>query len=380
MIDDAPWMRSGEKYGCFPIGLVCVAGLPALLAVIGQFVPGKEWSRRKAVREIPARSELENGRNKPLSKPDASPSGDTAMAQRLEKLRDKATRYRTLRGQALSEALAHDRSFVAIALYGVAFFITAIAGSVLLLIYAVRLSGARPPLPQADGVEARWGLWECLVVCSFAFVMADVVTTLLWITGVPERAAMVLGLLLAPVLAGAYACHIVRRYYGQPVAALGLRIEAFWKNAGIGILAFLAMTPAAAGATWLNTVVFEGLGLPTPVSPTIDQLSKAPSLLLGGAMVLTIVCVGPLVEELMFRGLLCGALRRRFGSKWTIVVSAGIFAVLHFELSRLLPLFLVGLFLAHVYEKTRSIVASSVAHVMQNAGATVFVLLLRLVD
>jgi membrane protease YdiL (CAAX protease family) len=74
----------------------------------------------------------------------------------------------------------------------------------------------------------------------------------------------------------------------------------------------------------------------------------------------------PLFEEFIFRGLIFGGLRRSFGLWPAALASAAIFAILHPAIS-LLPVFIMGVAAALVYDRTRSLLAPMLTHVGYNA-------------
>lgn len=83
----------------------------------------------------------------------------------------------------------------------------------------------------------------------------------------------------------------------------------------------------------------------------------------------------PVVEETFFRGFVYAGLRGRLGARYAMILSAIIFAVLHFSLDRLLPIIALGWVLAWLYERTGSIVPGVILHATNNAIAlTVYLL------
>jgi membrane protease YdiL (CAAX protease family) len=84
------------------------------------------------------------------------------------------------------------------------------------------------------------------------------------------------------------------------------------------------------------------------------------------------VTLGPLMEELFFRGFLYPALARRFGVTASVLVTAAGFGIIHgaqlaFAWGLVLIIFLVGLVLTIVRAKTNSVGASFVVHVAYNS-------------
>jgi CAAX protease family protein len=93
----------------------------------------------------------------------------------------------------------------------------------------------------------------------------------------------------------------------------------------------------------------------------------------GSSAAVTATLVGsilfaPVFEELIFRGLLYGTLRTRLTWPLAALGSALVFAFLHgYGAAGFLSVFLSGLLWAWVYERSRSLLPSMAAHVVNNA-------------
>jgi len=360
------------------MALTILLGICAELGLIE--TKGKRGRRT----EVPVRGDLTDGRSVPQTGRGAVAPQSQGTRDPFCKLKGTAQRYLELKGENLSRAIAADRktfaALTAIAIYTLALATMGLVGIVLLVRCALTAVKGRPVLVQSPGIEPRWGLWECVVAPSFALVAMMVVWTVLAVMRVKVAENDPFTSLLAPVLVGAYACYIVRRWYGQPLSALGIHGWGFWHNVGRGAAGFSMTVPLMYASAWLNGEAYRWLVGPVPEHSITRKLMTPSSSSAVVVIILSAVCLGPLIEELLLRGMLCGALRRRLGSRWTIVVSAEIFAVMHFDLSSLLPHFVIGLTLAYLYEKTRSLVASSVVHIMQNASVCGFLMLVGLLD
>lgn len=89
------------------------------------------------------------------------------------------------------------------------------------------------------------------------------------------------------------------------------------------------------------------------------------------ALLLLIAGLVPFAEELLFRGMIYPLLRRRFRPLLAIPFNAAIFAVAH-VIPLLLPgLFVVGMFLAYLRERSGSVWPSIFYHVLQNSLALI---------
>lgn len=113
----------------------------------------------------------------------------------------------------------------------------------------------------------------------------------------------------------------------------------------------------------------ESLGVDV-VQDSVQLLQKAtdPTVLI--LMAVAAVLVAPVCEELVFRGYLYPVMKK-FAGPWIAAICSGlIFAAAHGSLAALLPLFIFGIVLAVLYEKTGSIWAPIAVHFCFN-GATV---------
>lgn len=86
-----------------------------------------------------------------------------------------------------------------------------------------------------------------------------------------------------------------------------------------------------------------------------------------------VVLVAPVVEELFFRGLLLGALRRRWGTGVAVVGSSLVFGVTHFQPLQFVALTAAGLMFAGAAVRTGRLAAAIAVHAGFNA--TTFVAL-----
>lgn len=109
-----------------------------------------------------------------------------------------------------------------------------------------------------------------------------------------------------------------------------------------------------------------------PVAPPEQSLMAASRAGGLGAVVaaVSVVLVAPVVEELIYRGALFQSLRRTLGLWPGMLISAGVFAVVHVELGQplyLAGLFVLGLWFAAAFHRTGSILVPVVGHATFNA-------------
>jgi len=89
------------------------------------------------------------------------------------------------------------------------------------------------------------------------------------------------------------------------------------------------------------------------------------------------VIFGPIAEELLFRGFLFKALRNKYPFAVSAGISSLIFSLLHLEPGHILPLFVIGMALSYLYERTQNITSPIIFHTLFNGLNTALVLILR---
>jgi hypothetical protein len=231
------------------------------------------------------------------------------------------------------------------------------------------------PRPQPGGFEAPpWGALGALVgLIANVFVLIVLAAALFGVfelagfdvEGVPVRYSALflfqLVLLVAPT-----AAVIVLRTDGR---ALGLvppvRGRMIPESIGIGVLLSALAWLYAVGLRWLAPEAYESM---------IAEQQKQMELLAGPVPLLLIAAliVAPICEEIFFRAFFFAGLRSRLDFATASAVSALVFAFVHMMLWSTPPLFLVGLGMALVYERHRSVAAPIVAHATFN-GTELFI-------
>ncbi len=89
----------------------------------------------------------------------------------------------------------------------------------------------------------------------------------------------------------------------------------------------------------------------------------------GLPAVISLVIVAPLFEEIICRGVILEALRRRGGVLMALVVSSLFFALLHVNITLVINSFIMGMMLGFFYIRTKSIVVPIILHAINNAFA-----------
>jgi membrane protease YdiL (CAAX protease family) len=133
------------------------------------------------------------------------------------------------------------------------------------------------------------------------------------------------------------------------------------------IMAVLAVVAAGLLGEWVMGRIADPLNLSSHWTEWFDaDLVWAPLPAMAVSLI-EYVLLAPVFEELAFRGLLFGVLRRRFEWRSAAGISAGIFALAHgYGLIGFLSVFWSGVLWAWVYERTGSLWPGMIAHAVNN--------------
>ncbi len=88
--------------------------------------------------------------------------------------------------------------------------------------------------------------------------------------------------------------------------------------------------------------------------------------------IITLCVIGPMVEELVYRGFVYQRLRYKGGRSMAVLLSALLFGALHFNLVQGVYAFTLGLLLAYIGEQTGSLVTAAAAHMAANLASVLW--------
>ncbi len=226
-----------------------------------------------------------------------------------------------------------------------------------------------------------WGLGEVLAVMLF-FVTAVPLLGALLIpqpeTPPPLGVIATLAIVQNVVFVAAV-LYIVRVRYRLPLSSVGLTgsrwIRRLWQGAVAGALAVLGNTlgqnvtvyalSLAIGQQAANEFVTRE-EVRTPIYRILPHLHNYLGLFFVAVLVGVVVPIG---EEVFFRGLTYGALRWLMNRHSAVMLSALFFAGAHLQPVAILPILILGVILAYLYDYTGSLVPGMIAHAVNNLAA-----------
>ena len=150
--------------------------------------------------------------------------------------------------------------------------------------------------------------------------------------------------------------------YGASWADLGLRS---FRVSIVGLGCGLMLLSMVFNLLYASLLAGFGLQMQPDIAP-LFEITRSPLLLLFGGAI-----VAPFVEEIFFRGFIFTGLRHRWTWPKAALASAGLFALAHVLPTSVLPIFILGLIFAFLYQASGSIWPAVLMHILTNSLALI---------
>lgn len=220
--------------------------------------------------------------------------------------------------------------------------------------------------------EIKWGLSTALAAIVLSMVLI-LTSTLIMPVFLPinDTVSILIAIGLANLIVISGLAWLAHRAYGSIRKGFGLDVPMptswLWKIPliCIGLYAF----------SWLYTLVTASLNIEIKSQEIVTMINNLQSPFQIIMVLFMIAVVTPVFEEIIYRACLYNALKKYLGIKKAVIFSAFIFASIHWNLSVLLPLFVVGVALAWMFERSKSLLTSIIAHGFFNLINIVLVLI-----
>ncbi len=175
--------------------------------------------------------------------------------------------------------------------------------------------------------------------------------------------------------------YVARDSFARRLKGFGLDIKTIPKDLFFAFVNLLSVWPlifAAMIITIFFGKIILGRDFYLEQHEALKTITAYPQLLLRVFIIVTTVIVGPVLEEMLFRGLLQTMMRSFFESRnriWlAILISSGLFAMVHANAGHWPALFMLALCLGYSYEKSGSLLRPIFIHSLFNSVAIIMVL------
>ena len=148
---------------------------------------------------------------------------------------------------------------------------------------------------------------------------------------------------------------------------LGLNSPALRRVVGLALGVGVFALPLALGLNKLSELLIQALHMTAVEQPSMRILEVSVGPARRACFAVAAIVLAPVVEEILFRGLLYPLIKQRGHPRAALWVSALLFALIHANLMTFVPLAFFALALTWLYEKTDALIAPIVTHSFFNA-------------
>jgi len=171
--------------------------------------------------------------------------------------------------------------------------------------------------------------------------------------------------------------YIVIKKRGQTLEALGIARTRFLRNVVLGFIGYLCVLPIFLFVIFFVMLVVTLLGYSPSEQQILTMFIRQENPFTLAYMIILTIFLGPVIEEIFFRGFVYPVLRAKLGVPMAIGLTSILFSFLHFKAIVFVPILVLGVILAYVYEKTSSLIASITLHIIHNSAMLIFILILK---
>ncbi|MCM8783659.1 MAG: CPBP family intramembrane metalloprotease [Candidatus Omnitrophica bacterium] len=171
--------------------------------------------------------------------------------------------------------------------------------------------------------------------------------------------------------------YFVYQKHRSTLISLGLGLSNFINNILLAFLHYLGVIPLLFLSIFFSFSFTQLFKYKPEISPLFYFFFLPQPKLLIFFTTIFIAIIGPVIEEIFFRGFCYPALRSKIGPLKAMVLVSLFFALLHMNVIGFLPIFTLGLLLVYLYEKTHSLFSSIGVHIIHNSLILYLVFLYR---
>ncbi|GEL26655.1 CAAX protease family protein [Pseudonocardia sulfidoxydans NBRC 16205] len=223
--------------------------------------------------------------------------------------------------------------------------------------------GAPPVGTPEPRQPHRWGFPAYLLV-EGVFLGVSALLGWLLVRGSAPGVWTVAVLLGLPTLCAATVAIVITIVRGNgPAIDLGLRFS--WRDVGLGVAFGVGGLVLSIPAALIYMAIIGPENASSAVGDVFENLTAGPA---QAFLVFALVAlVAPFCEEVVYRGLLWGAMEKHGANRWVaFALTTIIFALAHFEFTRTPLLLIVAIPIGLARALTGNLTASIVAHQINN--------------
>ena len=234
-----------------------------------------------------------------------------------------------------------------------------------------------------EGAVASWGVPDLLrasvviVFMSYILGLAESIIYELLQLDIGINLRMMINTFFIDIAVVIVVLYFVVVRSRDAITSLGLRTFSLFKNISSGIAGYIFILPLLFAVLIFSVWILNLLGYKPEPQPVFEVFMEEKR---GGFLLFFVIFVsvlGPIIEEIFFRGFMYNAIKKHIGIIGAAFISASVFSLLHTNIVGFFPIMILGLLLAYLYERTGSLVASMTVHVVHNSIIIGFVFFIK---
>ena len=234
-----------------------------------------------------------------------------------------------------------------------------------------------------EGAVASWGVPDLLrasvviVFMSYILGLAESIIYELLQLDIGINLRMMINTFFIDIVVVIAVLYFVALRSRDAITSLGLRTSSLFKNISSGIAGYVFILPLLFAVLIFSVWILNLLGYKPEPQPVFEVFMEEKR---GGFLLFFVIFVsvlGPIIEEIFFRGFMYNAIKKHIGIIGAAFISASVFSLLHTNIVGFFPIMILGLLLAYLYERTGSLVASMTVHVVHNSIIIGFVFFIK---
>ena len=156
--------------------------------------------------------------------------------------------------------------------------------------------------------------------------------------------------------------------------AFGFTTQRLVRTLVLAVLATAIVLPIMLGLGRVSQLVLEGMGHSAEVQQSVKSFQSTETLGQQIFFVIVTVLVAPVLEEVLFRGILYPSIKQAGFPKIALWSTSIIFALSHANAMAFVSLLFMAVILVFLYETTENLLAPFVTHALFNATNVAFLL------
>ncbi|MBI4430697.1 MAG: CPBP family intramembrane metalloprotease [Candidatus Omnitrophica bacterium] len=257
-----------------------------------------------------------------------------------------------------------------------AFLMSAVSyGLVLNVIWLVFLVRRRRLIPPFLNIESPpfsfTDIFRVSILLLSISIVSGIFINLIWFVFGAQASENLMVLLHTVLTDLAVVCCVIyfaKSIHGAGLRTVGLTMDRWKKDVFVGFSAYCAVLPVFLALLAVLIAGSHWIGYEPPPHPLVEILVEEEKKTSLAVFSVALGCfIGPVVEEIFFRGFCYPILRKYWGTIAAALVSSAVFAAVHNSGFAFIPVFVLGLALAYLYESRGTLVPCFTMHIVHNS-------------